>query len=578
MPPKQSVKKIEPWKPHVDLRSSAPISWFDISGYRLIHDSLPNLNQFLKKPDALGNYNLDTNITIHKWEPEIDSPMNMGTLHIQPKGSNQILPMKAFCKIIPLMDTYSWIRDQKVVKESQIGTFWRGTNEDIANKYNKGYVEVLCTYLLNQYARENHSPHFLRYFGAFRAVSENYIYSLKEDFEDYRFRTWFWERVQNGDITLQVKEKLSGNYLTQDEIYTVLKPDDEFLTEEETDDEEDSDVSSLSESSLSSIEIDTPFPENTSGIVPDLFDISELESVGSLDLSDSDEVVQMPSGGHHSERLGDNDSSSDGSDISYSDIYEINAILPYMPVVLMFSQKADGELDKFLENEDSQIEYEKWTAWLWQIIAALYQAQKNFMFTHNDLHTNNIVWCNTSLEYLYYKYNNISYKVPTYGYIFQIIDFGRSIYTAQNIQSISMDFFPGFEAEGQYNFGPFYDDDYPKVHPNRNFDLCRLACSLIRSLFPENPEEKKNGKVLTKEENVIVRETIDPLFNMLWLWTKTNSGDSVFEGPLGEEKYPGFELYSIIAETCHNASPENQLANPCFQKYQTKEIGNWILV
>jgi hypothetical protein len=141
-----------------------------------------------------------------------------------------------------------------------------------------------------------------------------------------------------------------------------------------------------------------------------------------------------------------------------------------------------------------------------------------------------------------------------------------------------MDFFPGYEAEGQYNFGPFYDEDYPKVFPNRSFDLCRLACSLIRSLFPENPEEKKNGKTLTKEENVIVRETVDPLFNMLWSWTKTNAGDSVFEGPLGEEKYPGFELYSIIADTCHNAAPENQLANPCFQKYQTKENGNWILV
>ena len=576
MPPKQQAKKTEPWKAHVDLRPSAPITWFDISGYRLLHDSLPNLNQFLKKQDAFGTYNLDTHMTIHKWEPEANSPANMGILHVQPNGSDQILPMKAFCKIIPLMDTYSWIRDQKVVKEEHLGTFWRGTNEDIANKYNKGYVDVLCTYLLSQYARENHSPHFLRYFGAFRAVSDNYVYSLKEDFEDYRFRTWFWERVQHGDITLQVKEKLSENYLTEEEIYTVLKPDDEFLTEEDSDDEDSE--SSLSESSLSSIEIETPFPDNVDGGIPDLFPIAELESVESLEITESDEVIQMPTGGHHSERLGDDDSSSNASDISYSDVYEINAILPCMPVVLMFSQKADGELDKFLENSDSQIQYEKWTAWLWQIITALYQAQKNLTFTHNDLHSNNIVWCHTSLEYLYYKYNNISYKVPTYGYIFQIIDFGRSIYTAQNIQSISMDFFPGYEAQGQYNFGPFYDEDYPKVFPNRSFDLCRLACSLIRSLFPENPEEKKNGKTLTKEENVIVRETVDPLFNMLWSWTKTNAGDSIFEGPLGEEKYPGFELYSIIADTCHNAAPENQLANPCFQKYQTKENGNWILV
>ena len=316
MPPKQTAKKTDPWKTHVDLRPSAPISWFDISGYRLIHDSIPNLNQFLKKSDAFGMYNLDTQMTIHKWEPEVDSPLNMGILHVQPKGSDQILPMKAFCKIIPLMDTYSWIRDQKVVKEEHLGTFWRGTNEDIANKYNKGYVDVLCTYLLSQYAREQHSPHFLRYFGAFRAVSEKYVYSLKEDFEDYRFRTWFWERVQNGDITLEVKEKMSGNYLSQEEIYTVLKPDDEFLTEEsddegdsdsDSDSDDDSEGSSLTASTLSSNEIETPFPDSSSGPVSDLFPNAELESVHSLELSDSDEVIQMPANSHHSERLGDDD-------------------------------------------------------------------------------------------------------------------------------------------------------------------------------------------------------------------------------------------------------------------------------
>ena len=38
----------------------------------------------------------------------------------------------------------------------------------------------------------------------------------------------------------------------------------------------------------------------------------------------------------------------------------------------------------------------------------------------------------TDKTYLYYKFNNIYYKVPTYGYIFKIIDFGRAIFTFKN--------------------------------------------------------------------------------------------------------------------------------------------------
>ena len=55
--------------------------------------------------------------------------------------------------------------------------------------------------------------------------------------------------------------------------------------------------------------------------------------------------------------------------------------------------------------------------------------QKLFNMTHNDLHTNNIMYINTDKKHLYYKINNKHYKVPTFGKIFKIIDFGRAIYT-----------------------------------------------------------------------------------------------------------------------------------------------------
>ena len=63
-----------------------------------------------------------------------------------------------------------------------------------------------------------------------------------------------------------------------------------------------------------------------------------------------------------------------------------------------------------------------------QIIFTLIIYQQTFEFTHNDLHTNNIVYNNTEKKYIYYRYKNRHYKVPTYGKIYKIIDFGRAIY------------------------------------------------------------------------------------------------------------------------------------------------------
>ena len=42
------------------------------------------------------------------------------------------------------------------------------------------------------------------------------------------------------------------------------------------------------------------------------------------------------------------------------------------------------------------------------------------------------MYTSTKLEYIYYKLNNIYFKVPTYGKIFKIIDFGRAIITYNN--------------------------------------------------------------------------------------------------------------------------------------------------
>ena len=79
---------------------------------------------------------------------------------------------------------------------------------------------------------------------------------------------------------------------------------------------------------------------------------------------------------------------------------------------------------------------------------------------------------------LFFKYNSQFYKIPTYGKIFKIIDFGRSIYKYKGHLFCSDSFAPGGDASTQYNFKPYYNSEKPNIEPNYSFDLCRLGCSI----------------------------------------------------------------------------------------------------
>ena len=223
-------------------------------------------------------------------------------------------------------------------------------------------------------------------------------------------------------------------------------------------------------------------------------------------------------------------------------------------------------------HEPGSKEYEKrWAAWLFQSIAVLSLLQKTLCFTHNDLHTNNILWRKTDLKFLYYSASDGTvWRVPTYGRIFSIIDFGRAIFRIGEQLWVSDDHWPGHDAGGQYNFGPFYCDEEEKVPPNPSFDLARLAISMLEGLYMDQPAKKKGPRtgILSKEDGWVVHETVSPLFNLLWTWTTTDEGETLFEDEYGEEKYPGFELYMQIARDCHNAVPREQLHQSIFNGFK----------
>jgi hypothetical protein len=170
---------------------------------------------------------------------------------------------------------------------------------------------------------------------------------------------------------------------------------------------------------------------------------------------------------------------------------------------------------------------------------------------------------------LYYSTRDgIIFKVPTFGKIFRLIDFGRSIFRINEHCFFSDDFRPGNDAAEQYNFGEFQDKNEPFVPPNPSFDLARFTVSVFESLFPSSPPRRKNGAILSNEPGLKVVETESDLYNLLWSWLVCDDGHNILMEPDGKERYPDFELYKIISAKLHSAIPFEQVRKPVFEKFR----------
>jgi hypothetical protein len=132
---------------------------------------------------------------------------------------------------------------------------------------------------------------------------------------------------------------------------------------------------------------------------------------------------------------------------------------------------------------------------------------------------------------------------------------------------VSDDFAKGGDAQAQYSFGEFKVGDSPEIYPNPSFDLSRYAVSVIEALFTNIPADKEDGAILSQEGSWIVRETVSPLWNLLWSWLVDSEGKNVLREEDGTERYPNFDLYERIASHIMNARPCDQVTKDIFKGY-----------
>ena len=334
---------------------------------------------------------------------------------------------------------------------------------------------------------------------------------------------------------------------------------EEFHINKDTDDTSSSDSGTESCSSRSSYTDDDDVCNSTTdakgNIINDVYENDiDIDSGGGSDGSKSG----GGSDGSNSEgsKSDDGETSDDDEDSDYDseDDDTLWATIHNFPVSAIMLEKCDDTLDSLMMQEDDMKDGE-WKSALIQIIMSLITYQKAFGFTHNDLHTNNVMFVYTEKEYLYYLYDKKYYRVPTYNRIFKIIDFGRAIYRYKSKTICSDSFSMTGDAATQYNCEPYLNDKKPRLEPNYSFDLCRLGCSIFDYFVDNIGDVAKICKA-------------NPIAKLIVEWVTDDQSRNILYKTNGEERYPDFKLYKMIARNVHNHTPHSQLSKPIFAAYE----------
>ena len=498
-----------------------PFDIEDIQLYNPIYNLFFSLNE--------RNYN---NISLnHKYHiVNINTVKDMNTL----KEMNQ----QIFIKHSPLIDPTKYLignydNDSSIYNLPQLNA--NNSNIKLTNIHNASYIDNFFYYLSNQLLDKHNLLNSLQYYGSYLAIQKKFKYNITDEIEYFNDSRFYHNNM--GDLfTISLCENKS-NKNTRNKKNKIK----------------------LSESNYHNLTCDKlPYVKPIEEKIEELNLIYELNKSNIVDGSSSDSDCNYSSSDNNSIEDLETDEWETETGSSCSDVSEIeNDIYVYInkyPIQNICLEKCEDTLDSLFENNilDDKIG----SSALLQVIFSLLSYQKAFNFTHNDLHTNNIMFSKTEYEYLYYKYNNKIYKVPTYGRIFKIIDFGRSIYKYNSITFCSDSFSKEGDANTQYNCEPFYDKKKAKIEPNYSFDLCRLGCS-IYDFIEEIDEDNKIHYI--------------ELQKTIYRWCTDDNNKNILYKKSGEERYPNFKLYKMIARNVHNHTPEKQLEYSFFNQYICSE-------
>ena len=554
-------------------------------GLEKLQNYVPLYEKFFSlNTSNFNSINLNQKYYLHSINEEVDTH----SLEVNvADNSNNMLKRSVFCKFSPLLDPLKYLTGKYDLSGNSIIALPQFNTSNafpkLLDKNNTSYVDAFFTYLSSQLLHNYDFLNSIDYYGAFICQQKKFIYNIADDIDYLNENDFFHEnknryymiendehsKIFNIDSRTNKKKLMINDKLDKIELDTLSM--DDFAVFSNTESDQTRSLETLSgqspsaslqvidlsdvciynhmlkkSASISSASTYSSKSSNTS-------DGSDADHSGDDDEASCDDEGDDEGDG---ECDGDGDGDGDDEGDDDDDAGDIYCSILNFPVHMITLEKCENTVDYLMEED--LLEDHEWVSCLFQIIISLSVFQKAFSFTHNDLHTNNVMYIPTEKQFLYYTFNNITYKVPTYGKIYKIIDFGRAIYKFNGQLMCSDSFHPKGDAGSQYNCEPYMDENKPRLEPNPSFDLCRLACCLYDHFVED----------IFEAEDIIKTNKLASIIND---WLIDDKGRNILYKNSGEERYPEFKLYKMIARTIHGAIPSAQLGHELFKNYITSK-------
>lgn len=576
------------------------------SNKKLTLDNVQNYIPIYERFFSLNNTNWNSINLNHKWAI-YDIKESNKTKHNIDDDSQNIFSCKlknslndeicttqqVFIKMAPLLDPFKYLVGKYNHNDSQLfnlPSFDKSikVHPKISDPNNSSFIDGFFSYLTSMVLNEHQFIHGLDYYGSFLSIKNNYKINIIDDL-DYLIKSDFFNKQKSVLFNVQDYAHLipSNEFKTLQplKITTSLKS---VLSVKSIDDNIfenifencENDVVSLNDIKTFGVELEDITNSNCFDVSNqnksktlksgstcssrtshtndnDIINLDDTEDESNNSLNKINKCFENTDSNNENDDEDTDDNYEDcSSDDSYIEEESIILTFPKFPVQVICMEKCENTFDELIIN--NSLNEDEWFSALMQIIMILITYQKMFSFTHNDLHTNNIMYISTTKKYIYYTYKKKTYKVPTFGKIYKIIDFGRAIYKFNGKLFCSDSFQAGGDAATQYNTEPYFNDKKPRLEPNFSFDLCRLACSIFDYVV-DDFDIVKNITTLQNE--------CSPLVKLIVEWCLDDNGINMVYKNNGVERYPDFKLYKMIARCVHNHTPQAQLERPEFNKY-----------
>jgi hypothetical protein len=546
----------------------------------------PIFNKFFSlTPNNFNSINLNNKFYIFDIKNSLEHSDNLYTSLVKGIDNEKVLEKEVFFKFAPLIDPFKFligkynINDEALYTLPKLNNAISSVHPKLLDENNASYVDAFFSYLSSKLIHNYRFVNGVDFYGSFLGIKQNFKLNVIDDIE-YLNQSDFFNKNKNiafeiDDYSfilnendkpvlapIKIEHNISNKSLISVQSINENLYEDLFVSGSSSESacETENSIQILTEENLREHTLDLVDMTNSKELSDHKTTTIKSGSTCSSRTShtsdeNSSKCDNQDEESHSSdwESNSNSDNNSENNSDSSSEEQSVEVVIPRFPVNIICMENCKSTFDDLILNED--LSQEEWLSAFMQIIMILITYQKCFSFTHNDLHTNNVMYVETEKKYLYYCFNKKHYRIPTFGKIFKIIDFGRSIYKFDGKLFCSDSFQPGADAATQYNTEPYFNEKKPRLEPNYSFDLCRLACSIF-------------DYVIEDLDEVADLNACTPVVRLVYEWCLDDNGINILYKNNGVERYPDFKLYKMIARCVHNHTPQAQLERKEFKMFQ----------